>query len=152
MLSKYCSQETLSDHYSLITKAIQSCQGLPLAIAVIAGLQLQTTEDWQDIITYLERANVNTTTSHINYDYSIYGTIDFSIQKLKPEHQRLFRYLGVFKRVPIPSTCIMMLWRLDEIETKSILDDMNDRSLLKYVESDGYRNQTVLYQPYIQVT
>lgn len=115
-------------------QAIQNCKGLPLAVALIAGIQLETRKDWENAIANIFRQDINLTLP--NYQFSLFGTFQSSIKQLSKDEQQLFRLLGVFKRVNIPITSIMSLWNLDKLATKLVLDNFNRRSLLKFTDSE----------------
>lgn len=128
MLAKCYDQKSLKQFSHLVTKAIESCTRLPLAIAIITGLELESEEDWRNAVHHIERQDIDI--SPIDYQFNLYGTFNLSIQKLSDENKSLLSLLVIFKRVPIPIESIMAIWRKDKFATKSILNELCNKSLL----------------------
>lgn len=112
-------------------RAIKSCDNLPLAVALIGGLQLQTIAKWKNAISVIESKDIHTRRG--SYDFNLYGTFTLSLQQLDDEKRELFRLLGVYGQINIPVKSIMTLWKWDEYSTINLLEELNSKSLLKYV-------------------
>ena len=56
----------------LVKHAIKSCRGLPLAISVISGLNLQTDNDWQNIIKIIINKDLEVQELLHGYDYNVF--------------------------------------------------------------------------------
>ena len=125
----------------LVKNAIKSCQGLPLAISVISGLNLQTDDGWQNVINTIVNKDLQAEELLPDYDFNVFATFKSSINQLNQRDQNLFRSLGVFKAVEIPVESIISLWGLqiedinrDIVTTK--LKMLHRRSLLNFVNED----------------
>ena len=116
-------------------KAIQRCARLPLAIAIMGGLHLRTNKEWEKAVDVIATTDLQSKPG--NYEFSLHRAITLSIQQLEPEEQKIFRLLGVFRRVQIPLQSIMTLWNYDLLQTKSILLNLSCKSLIKYQDTDG---------------
>ena len=99
-----------NDKNTLIKRAIKSCRGLPLAISVIRGLDLQSNDDLRNVITTLTKKDSETIELLDDYDFNIFATFELSVNQLNQDDQNLFRSLGVFKAVNIPVESIASLW------------------------------------------
>ena len=137
MLAKYQHIEDLDTlrNNPYVIRAIKSCDGLPLAIALIGGLRLKTNKEWIDAVNVIERKGNRNRLA--NYEFNLYGTFSLSIQQLEEEEQQQFLLLGVFKRVAIPIGSIMSLWNCDHYSAISLMSELNNKSLLKYVENES---------------
>lgn len=122
----------LLDHRSLIEQAMTRCENLPLAISILGGLKLKKTRDWQKLLYIL--STKDTDQKSIGDGSVLHILFNFGIHRLDQPKQHLFRDLGVFKRVKIPITSIMSLWKLNELTARQILNEFSERSLLKYVD------------------
>lgn len=116
-------------------KAIKKCLGLPLAITIIGGLRLRTNEEWEKVVDIVAKTELQNKPG--NYEYSLHKAITLSIEQLDPQEQKIFRLLGVYRRIPIPLESIMTLWDYDLWHTKSILQNLSSKSLIKYQDQDG---------------
>ena len=122
-----------------IKSAIKSCRGLPLAIRVISGLDLQGDDDWQKVILKIMNKDSRAQELLPDYEFNIFGAFDLSVNQLKQDDQKLFRSLGVFKAVNIPVESIISLWELWDIskdDVTCILEMLHRRSLLNFVNID----------------
>ena len=119
-----------------IKSAIKSCRGLPLAIRIISGLDLQGDDDWQKVI--LEIMNKDSRAQELlpDYEFNIFGAFDLSVNQLKQDDQKLFRSLGVFKAVNIPVESIISLWNISKDDVTCILKMLHRRSLLNFANID----------------
>ena len=120
-----------------INEVIKSCRGLPLAIRVISGLDLQTNNDWENVIQRIINKDFRAQELPFDYDFNIFGAFDFSVNQLKQDDRKLFRSLGVFKAENIPVESIISLWELwdnSEYDVNSILEMLHQRSLLNFVD------------------
>ena len=130
--------ENSTDKKRLIKRAIKSCRGLPLAISVIRGLELQSSDDWENVITTISRKDSETQELLSDYDFNLFGTFQLSVNQLSERDQRLFHSLGVFKAVKIPIQSIIALRGLLDISedmVTTILKKLHRRSLSKFVDS-----------------
>ncbi|EDV21924.1 uncharacterized protein TRIADDRAFT_59635 [Trichoplax adhaerens] len=140
ILAQHYSKKTLEEYRNCIDQVIRTCESLPLAVAILGGLKLRNKREWQQILVILAgKDGENNLTDNTSLLYKLF---DYSIHRLDYANQDLFRNLGVFKRVKIPITSIMALWKLDELATRQILNDFNERSLLRY--TDKYRRYYIL--------
>ncbi|RDD38891.1 Apoptotic protease-activating factor 1 [Trichoplax sp. H2] len=119
-----------------IALAIESCGGLPLAIALIGGLHLQTDKQWESVIKVIEKKEIGDLPA--NYDFNLFGTFSLSIKELEGKKKQCFLLLGVFKKVKIPIGSIMSLWKQNECSTISLLQEFRNKSLLRFIETNGY--------------
>ena len=127
------------DQNTYIKKAIKSCRGLPLAIRVISGLDLQTNNDWQNVILKIINKDSRAQELLPDYEFNVFGAFDISVNQLKQDDQKLFRSLGVFKAENIPIESIISLWGLWDISKDNvtcILEMLHRRSLLNIVDVD----------------
>ncbi|RDD40482.1 Apoptotic protease-activating factor 1 [Trichoplax sp. H2] len=145
LLAKYRRAEDVKNlqENPYVIRAIKSCGGLPLAIALIGGLRLNSDKQWIDAVAVIERKGNRNRLA--NYEFNLYGTFSLSIQQLDDEARRLFLLLGVFKKVAIPTNSIMALWRCDRITAESLLEELSSKSLLKLIESDSSDPTNRLY-------
>ena len=130
--------ENSTDKKRLIKRAIKSCRGLPLAISVIRGLELQSSDDWENVITTISRKDSETQELLSDYDFNIFATFELSVNQLNQDDQNLFRSLGVFKAVDIPVESIASLWGLWDISKNNIipkLKKLHRQSLLNFNQS-----------------
>ena len=132
VLTQYYSPKTLLDFGSMIEQAVVSCENLPLAIAILGGLKLKKTRDWHKLLNLLN--GEETDQKSVGDGSVLHILFNFSIHRLDQSKQHLFRDLGVFKRVKIPITSIMSLWKLNELAARQILTEFSERSLLKYID------------------
>ena len=130
ILGKYCNQTNLNDNRELAIKAVETCAGLPLAISLIGGLRLNTSQRWENAVAIIQRRDINNKRS--DYDFNLYGTFDLGLHQLNEEQQALFKKLGAFKRVPISLQTIATLWQNDEEYSVAQLREFDTNSLLKY--------------------
>lgn len=131
---------------TFVKDAINTCQGLPLAISMIGGLNLRSNEDWQDVIEIITKKNLQTEEIISDYDFNLYGTFQLSVNKLNQQDQRLFHSLAVFKAVKIPVQSIIALWGLQGISKDMVpttLKKLNQLSLLEFI--DSYRLVKITY-------
>ena len=127
------------DQNTYIKKAIKSCRGLPLAIRVISGLDLQTNNDWENVIQRIINKDFRAQELPFDYDFNIFDAFDFSVNQLKQDDRKLFRSLGVFKAENIPVESIISLselWDISKDDVTSILEMLHRRSLLNFVNDD----------------
>ena len=109
---------------------LERCGHLPLAIAIVAGLNLKSDQDWQDVIKIISTSKPTSKTH--DYRLSLFHLFEISIKQLNPKHVNLFRLLGVFKAVKISLQSIVSLWQIPELEAKLILAELNSKSLLTF--------------------
>lgn len=122
----------------LVKDAIYNCKGLPLAISIIGGLNLQSDKEWQDIIKTITEKDLPSEVLTPDYDFNLFATFQLSVNQLDKREQQLFRLLGVFKAVQVPLQSIISLWKsqdISEVVTVTILKKLNQRSLLKFVDN-----------------
>ncbi|EDV19577.1 uncharacterized protein TRIADDRAFT_61943 [Trichoplax adhaerens] len=115
----------------VVKNVIESCAGLPLAINLIGGLQLQADEAWKEAMAII--ADKSMQIQLANYSFNLYGTLELSANSLKNGKKELFQDLAVFKPADIPTEAISTLWNLSHQKTNSILMEMNNKSLLRYI-------------------
>lgn len=118
-----------------VQDVIERCGGLPLAIAIIAGLNLNSDEDWRDIIEMIITPKSEFKTQ--DYRKNVFQTFELSIKQLSPKYGELFRLLGVFKAAKISLQSIVSLWQVHPLHAKSILGELHSKSLLTF--ADGIR-------------
>lgn len=122
----------------LVQKAIESCKGLPLAISVIGGLNLQSDNDWQDLVKRITNKDLETEVLLHDYDFNLFVTFQLSVNQLNQRDQHLFRSLMVFKPVKISLQSIISLWGLQDLSKDMItiaLKKLHQHSLLIFVDS-----------------
>ena len=127
--------ENSTDKKRLIKRAIKSCRGLPLAISVIRGLDLQSDDSWRNVITTITTKDSETIELLDDYDFNIFATFELSVNQLNQDDQNLFRSLGVFKAVKIPVESIASLWGLWDITKDNVtpkLKKLHRQSLLNF--------------------
>ena len=118
-----------------VNEVIKSCRGLPLAIRVISGLNLQTNNAWKNVIQEVMREKSRVRVQPLDYNINIFGAFDLSVNQLEEDDRKLFRSLGVFKAENIPVESIISLWELwdnSEYDVNSILEMLHQRSLLNF--------------------
>ena len=129
----------------LVQDVIDRCGRLPLAMAIIGGLNLKSDDDWQDVIDVI----VTPKSESMAHDYreNLFQTFELSIKQLNSKHAELFRSLGVFKAVNISLQSITSLWQVKELEAKPILKELNSRSLLTFEDGNrlGVNNTSIIY-------
>ncbi|EDV19518.1 uncharacterized protein TRIADDRAFT_62071 [Trichoplax adhaerens] len=111
----------------IIKNVFESCAYLPLAISEIGGLNLSTNEEWNTAKNSITGVNTN-----------LYGVLQSSIESLSESDRELFKLLAVFKRASIPIESISSVWSCDDKDANRILKEMQNRSLLTYVEGSKY--------------
>ncbi|EDV19090.1 uncharacterized protein TRIADDRAFT_62462 [Trichoplax adhaerens] len=114
----------------VVKNVIDSCQGLPLAITLIGGLDLKTDEEWNQAKDIIAKKSADIELAH--YGFNLYGTLQLSVDTLNDEIRPLFEQLAVFKRVGIPIQSVASLWNYDEIEARNLVKKMHNKSLLTY--------------------
>ena len=122
-----------------MNEVIKSCSGLPLAIRVISGLDLQTNNDWENVIQRIINKDFRAQELPFDYDFNIFSAFDYSVNQLEEDNRKLFRSLGVFKAENIPVESIISLWELWDIskdDVTCILEMLHRRSLLNFVDDD----------------
>ncbi|EDV18876.1 uncharacterized protein TRIADDRAFT_62659 [Trichoplax adhaerens] len=124
----------------VVKNVIDSCQGLPLAITLIGGLDLKTDEEWNKAKDIIAKKSADIELAH--YGFNLYGTLQLSVDTLNDEIRRLFEQLAVFKRVGIPIQSVASLWNYDEIEARNLVKKMHNKSLLTY---DKEKSHCVLH-------
>ncbi|EDV19046.1 uncharacterized protein TRIADDRAFT_62501 [Trichoplax adhaerens] len=117
---------------SVVEKVIDSCQGLPLAIAIIGRLGLETEKEWNRAKGIIAKKSADIELAH--YGFNLYGTLQLSVDSLENENKQLFEQLAVFKRVSIPIQSVASLWNYDVIEARPLVKKMHNKSLLTYDE------------------
>ncbi|EDV19411.1 uncharacterized protein TRIADDRAFT_62113 [Trichoplax adhaerens] len=110
-----------------ISRLIENCKGLPLAIALIGGQRIATAEGWRNA---LRRAQQNDANVLPHYRLNLQETFAASIDQLSKTEREQFRKLGVFRKGKIPIDIISSLWELDKDTATRILYNFQDRSLL----------------------
>lgn len=113
-----------------VLKAIESCQGLPLAVKIISGLQIQLEKQWQQLTAFIgyHPGKDPLTTSN----FPLHRLFHYILQQLDIDECYRFRLLGVFKKTPIPIDSIQSLWKCSRTEATSLLIMFHQRSLLRY--------------------
>ena len=122
-----------------MNEVIKSCRGLPLAIRVISGLDLQTNNDWENVIQRIINKDCIAQELLFDYNFNIFSAFDYSVNQLEEDDRKLFRSLGVFKAENIPVESIISLWQLWDIskhDVTCILEMLHRRSLLNFVDDD----------------
>ena len=123
------------DDLQSIKEVIEGCCRFPLAIILISGLQLSSSQDWNNIKTLLE--SQDRPDRMPVHKFNLFAIITQSIQQLETNEQNCFYWLGVFKRVSIPIGSIAALWNYNKQDTFKLIFKLRDKSLLKYVENGG---------------
>lgn len=127
----------------LVQQVLQRCGYLPIAIAIIASLNLNSDDDWQNIIEAIMKPNSFFKTKDSNRS-NLFKMFELSTKQLSPETARLFRLLGVFDAVQIPLQSVASLWKIPKLDARFILIDLNKQSLLTY--KDGNRYDYILHR------
>ncbi|EDV19027.1 uncharacterized protein TRIADDRAFT_62524 [Trichoplax adhaerens] len=134
----------------VVKKVIDSCQGLPLAIALIGGLDLKTEKEWNAAKDIIADESIDIGLAH--YDFNLYGTLQLSVDSLDNENKRLFEKLAVFKRVSIPIQSVTSLWYYNEInkikaqkKAQLLLREMHNKSLLTYDKENTCMSNKLSY-------
>ncbi|EDV20298.1 uncharacterized protein TRIADDRAFT_61232 [Trichoplax adhaerens] len=139
-----CHQTFLNS--DTVKNVIKSCAALPLAISIIAGLDLQSDEEWEEIRKRI--CSKDLMNDLPDYELNVFNTLDLSVSKLNDSEKSLFRLLGVFRAVEIPLASVICLWKIEITKGIELLKMLNRRSLLKY--SGGKRRYVVLHDLMIQ--
>ena len=130
------NNEDLSSN-TLVKHAIKSCGGLPLAISIISGLNLQSDHDWQNVIKTITNKDLEAEELLADYNFNIFATFQLSVDQSNQRDQDLFRSLAVFEAVNIPLESIISLWGLQNISrhiVTTILKKLHRRSLINFVD------------------
>lgn len=129
--------EDLQDLYDnqSIKGVIEGSYGFPLAIGLISGLQLSSSQDWDDVKTILK--SQDRPDRMPVHKFNLFAVIKQSIQQLDFDKGVSYRLLGVFKQVPIPIGSIAALWNCSRQDALKLIYQLRDKSLLKYVENGG---------------
>lgn len=122
-----------------ISNVIRSCRRFPLAIALVGAQRLETPDEWHEALVKIQNNDVRP--ASIEYNFNLYQTFSYSISKLPLAKQLQFRKLGVFKKVKIPLNMISILWNLSMSSTKFILQELQDKSLLKLLHETSNDNK-----------
>lgn len=117
----------------LVLDVIERCDGLPLAIAIIAGLNLKNDEDWKDVMKMIVAPESEFKTNE--YHENLYRTIELSINTLSQKHAELFRSLRVFKAAKMSLESVAALWQVQLLEAKATLQHLHSKSLLTFVDA-----------------
>ncbi|EDV19208.1 uncharacterized protein TRIADDRAFT_62368 [Trichoplax adhaerens] len=127
----------------VVKNVIDSCQGLPLAITLIGGLDLKTDEEWNKAKDIIAKKSADIELAH--YGFNLYGTLQLSVDTLNDEIRPLFEQLAVFKRVGIPIQSVASLWNYDEIEARNLVKKMHNKSLLTYDKENTCMSNKLSY-------
>lgn len=127
------------ENNELVTKTIEECDYLPLAISIIAALNIQTDQEWKDAINIITKKDFPSKLEELeDYSNNLFNTFALGVKDLKDEVRDLFFWLGVFKPVKITLASIVSLWTEKEslslLEIKELLRKLSGRSLLKFTE------------------
>lgn len=123
----------------LVVQTIENIRYFPLAVSIVAGLCLKTDQEWQQAI---DATSIKDTKAKLTeYKFNLFAVIRMCINKLDEKKRDLFRQLGVFKQVEIPTRSIICLWQYSEQETITLLKELDSRSLLQYHDnSERYQS------------
>ena len=128
----------------LVNKVLKRCGYLPIAVDLIAGLQFESDEKWQELVNDFSKNNDTK---------NLLKTFELSIVQLLPEHAKMYRLLGVFEAVKIPEESFASLWKIGNGEATSILKKLRIKSLLKFEDKNRYYYcQHLLYSKYCIIT
>lgn len=122
---------------------VQSCQGLILVIVLLAGLHLETNDQWKKVINVMEMEETGAKFSQ--YNVNVYNTIMMCINSLETEKKELFQLLGVFKRIPITFRSIMCLWNRNEAITSQLLRELDSKALLTFHDDIDINSRLEMY-------
>ena len=112
-----------------VSEAIEACNGLPLAVKVISGLQIQHDQHWQQLTALIDHQPGHKALTSVSLPF--HRLLKFSLVHLDTDERHRFRLLGVFKKEPIPIESIQSLWKCSQIETNSLLTKFHHRALLR---------------------
>ncbi|EDV19413.1 uncharacterized protein TRIADDRAFT_62115 [Trichoplax adhaerens] len=131
VLHSYQSSLNLKDFLEseYISKIIDYCKGLPLAIALIGGQRIETAEGWRNVLSKIQRSDA---VSLPYYRFNLYETFAASIEELSATEKILLRKLAVFIKGNIPLRIIGSFWELSREDTARVLRNFHDRSLLMF--------------------
>ncbi len=118
---------------------VKECAGLPLALALCAGMAKKRGGEWGSILERLRRADLEKIEDReaINQQHrSIYRAMQASVEWLQPEEQRRFAELSVFVTdQDVPEAAIATLWahtgHLNALDTEDLLINLSERALIR---------------------
>lgn len=124
----------LFQNSNLVRQIMDICTSLPFAVALVASMGLKSQEKLNEFLVLSEnRKSYNQLTNNLS---DIYHIIAYNIGQLSAKHQQLFYLLGAFKRVPVALDSIQSLWASSNNETITLVQELNDKSLLTYISGN----------------
>ncbi|XP_057317524.1 apoptotic protease-activating factor 1-like [Hydractinia symbiolongicarpus] len=118
---------------------ISECKGSPLAISMIGALLKGHGNRWDYYLKQLEHQKTSKVKSKLAYQYhSLYDALMVSFDHLTEELKKFYSMFAVFsENILISISVLAVYWDLDDVEVEDILDELFERSLLRFDSSSG---------------
>ena len=126
--------------HQIVEELLKQCRGLPLALSLVGSNLIDTRlqQDWQDVLGYLQKADLELLHSqfpNVTYPYdNILAAIDASFQRLEKNEREKFLDFGIFPEdINIASDILELFWSSKEAGRTSY-SPQEGRCILKALE------------------
>ncbi len=128
---------------AIAQEVAKACGYLPLALAMVGAMVRRRPTGWEDALVRLGRVQLDKLErSFEDYPYpNLLRALAASVEALEEEDRNRYLELAVFPEdVVVPEATLETLWSavgLDDLDTRDLLDRLEDRSLLRRTGSGG---------------